>query len=105
MNKEESKTTPMMSQYLRIKQSYPNALLFYRMGDFYELFFEDAIIASSILNITLTKRGKINGKDIEMCGVPHHSSENYLINLIKNGYKVAICEQTETPEDAKRKRV
>ena len=103
MNKEESKTTPMMSQYLRIKQSYPNALLFYRMGDFYELFFEDAIIASSILNITLTKRGKINGKDIEMCGVPHHSSENYLINLIKNGYKVAICEQTETPEDAKKR--
>ncbi len=102
-NKSTIKLTPMMSQYLRIKSKYPNILLFYRMGDFYELFFEDAIIASSILNITLTKRGKINGKDIEMCGVPHHSSENYLINLIKKGYKVAICEQTETPEEAKKR--
>ncbi len=101
--KNTPKLTPMMSQYLRIKSNYPDILLFYRMGDFYELFFEDAIIASSILNITLTKRGKINGKDIEMCGVPHHSSENYLINLIKNGYKIAICEQTETPEDAKKR--
>ncbi len=102
-NNKTTKLTPMMSQYLRIKSKYPNILLFYRMGDFYELFFEDAIIASSILNITLTKRGKINGKNIEMCGVPHHSSENYLNNLIKKGHKVAICEQTETPEEAKKR--
>ena len=77
-----SSVTPMMSQFLKIKSQYPDALLFYRMGDFYELFFEDAEIASSTLNITLTKRGKHNGQDIPMCGVPYHSSENYLLNLI-----------------------
>ena len=96
-------STPMMAQYLRIKSKYNDSLLFYRMGDFYELFFEDAEIASAALNITLTKRGKVNGKDIAMCGVPYHSSENYLLNLIRQGHKVAICEQLEKPEEAKKR--
>ena len=95
--------TPMMSQFLKIKSQYSDALLFYRMGDFYELFFEDAKIAAEALNITLTKRGKHNGQDIPMCGVPCHSSENYLLNLIRKGYKVAVCEQLETPEEAKKR--
>ena len=95
--------TPMMSQFLKIKSRYDDSLLFYRMGDFYELFFEDAEIASAALNITLTKRGKHNGKDIPMCGVPCHSSENYLLNLIRKGYKVAVCEQLENPEEAKKR--
>ena len=98
-----SSVTPMMSQFLKIKSQYPNALLFYRMGDFYELFFEDAEIASAALNITLTRRGKHNGQDIPMCGVPYHSSENYLLNLIRKGHKVAVCEQLERPEDAKKR--
>ena len=93
----------MMSQFLRIKAKYTDALLFYRMGDFYELFFEDAEIAAAALNITLTKRGKYNDQDIPMCGVPCHSSENYLLNLIRKGYKVAVCEQLEKPEDAKKR--
>lgn len=93
--------TPMMAQYLAIKDRYPDALLFYRMGDFYELFFDDAIKASETLDITLTKRGKTDGDDIPMCGVPFHSYEPYLEKLIRNGYKVAICEQTETPDEAK----
>ena len=98
-----SSTTPMMSQYLRIKSKYSDALLFYRMGDFYELFFEDAEIASAALNITLTKRGKHKNLDIPMCGVPYHSSENYLLNLIRKGHKVAVCEQLEKPEEAKKR--
>lgn len=98
-----SSTTPMMSQYLRIKSQYSDALLFYRMGDFYELFFKDAEIASAALNITLTKRGKHKNLDIPMCGVPYHSSENYLLNLIRKGHKVAVCEQLEKPEEAKKR--
>lgn len=90
--------TPMMQQYHDIKQQYPDALLFYRLGDFYELFNEDAIIASKELDITLTKR-----HDIPMCGVPWHAHENYLAKLIQNGHRVAICEQLETPNDAKQK--
>ena len=100
---KNSSTTPMMSQYIKIKAQYSDALLFYRMGDFYELFFEDAEVASATLNITLTKRGKHNGLDIPMCGVPYHSSETYLLNLIRSGFKVAICEQLETPEEAKKR--
>lgn len=96
--------TPMMQQYLAVKAKYPDHLLFYRMGDFFELFYDDAIIASKALDIILTRRGKAQGADIPMCGVPHHSSENYLNRLIKQGYKVAICDQTETPEEAKQKR-
>ena len=93
--------TPMMAQYMVLKDRYPDALLFYRMGDFYELFFEDAIKAAETLDITLTKRGKSNGDEIPMCGVPFHSYEPYLAKLIRAGFKVAICEQTETPDEAK----
>jgi DNA mismatch repair protein MutS len=96
-----NKITPMMEQYLTIKNEHKDALLFYRMGDFYELFFEDAIVASKALDITLTKRGKTNGTDIPMCGVPFHSADNYLPKLIKKGFNVAVCEQTETVEEAK----
>ncbi|MCB1556291.1 MAG: DNA mismatch repair protein MutS, partial [Alphaproteobacteria bacterium] len=93
--------TPMMAQYLAVKEAHPDCLLFYRMGDFYELFFDDALTASEALDITLTKRGRTNGDDIPMCGVPFHACEPYLARLIKAGFKVAICEQTETPEEAK----
>ncbi len=95
--------TPMMQQYLDIKRQYQDSLLFYRMGDFYELFFNDAIIAAKELDITLTKRGKHQNQHIDMCGVPWHSYEGYLNKLIKLGYKVAICEQMENPIDAKKR--
>lgn len=94
----------MMEQYLAIKSDHPDALLFYRMGDFFELFFEDAVLAAGALDITLTKRGKHQGEDIAMCGVPAHSHVIYLERLIKKGFKVAICEQMEDPAEAKRKR-
>lgn len=93
--------TPMMAQYMSIKARYPDALLFYRMGDFFEMFFEDAEKAAGTLDITLTRRGRTDGEDIPMCGVPCHSYEPYLAKLIRAGFKVAICEQTETPEEAK----
>ncbi|MEZ5813776.1 MAG: DNA mismatch repair protein MutS [Alphaproteobacteria bacterium] len=99
--KDKGGHTPMMAQYMSIKARYPDALLFYRMGDFYELFHDDALKAAETLDITLTKRGKSDGEDIPMCGVPFHSYEPYLAKLIRAGYKVAICEQTETPEEAK----
>lgn len=95
--------TPMMQQFLEIKAEYPDCLLFYRMGDFYELFFEDAEQASAALDITLTKRGKLSGEDIPMAGVPVHAAENYLARLIKRGFKVAVCEQTEDPAAAKKR--
>ena len=91
----EKGLTPMMTQYLEVKEKNENTILFYRMGDFYEMFFEDAILASSILDITLTKRGEWNFKKIPMCGFPAHSSDNYLEKLIKKGFKVSICEQIE----------
>ncbi len=93
--------TPMMTQFLEIKAGHPDSLLFYRMGDFYELFFEDAEKASAALDITLTKRGKLAGDDIPMAGVPVHAAENYLARLIRRGFKVAVCEQTEDPAAAK----
>ncbi len=93
----------MMTQYLKIKEEYKDSLLFYRMGDFYELFFEDAVIASQSLNITLTKRGKTDNVDIPMCGVPVRSYDVYLSRLIKAGHKVAICEQIESPAEAKKR--
>ncbi len=93
----------MMAQYLSIKAENPNCLLFYRMGDFYELFFEDAVEASAALDITLTKRGKHGGDDIPMCGVPVYSHESYLSRLIRKGFKVAVCEQTEEPAEAKKR--
>ena len=95
--------TPMMKQYLDIKSEHPNMILFYRMGDFYEMFFEDATIAAPILAITLTKRGQHQNQDIPMCGVPFHSSDNYIAKLIEAGYKVAICEQLESPQEAKKR--
>tara|TARA_B110000238_G_scaffold201062_1_gene254397 strand:- start:5824 stop:8439 length:2616 start_codon:yes stop_codon:yes gene_type:complete len=91
----------MIAQFLKIKSEYPDALLFYRMGDFYELFFDDAIAAARALDISLTKRGKHLGEDIPMCGVPHHASENYLLTLIRKGFRVAVCEQLESPAEAK----
>ena len=93
----------MMAQYMKIKQDYKDYLLFYRMGDFYELFFDDAIVASQALSIVLTKRGKTETGDIPMCGIPFHAYESYLAKLIKQGYKVAICEQTEDPKEAKKR--
>ncbi len=95
--------TPMMAQFLEIKANYPDCMLFYRMGDFYELFFEDAEQASAALDITLTKRGKHDGEDIPMAGVPVHASEMYLSRLIRKGFKVAVCEQTEDPAEAKKR--
>lgn len=95
--------TPMMAQFLSIKAQYPDCLLFYRMGDFFELFFDDALRASEALDITLTKRGKTAGQEIPMCGVPVHSYESYLARLIRLGFKVAICDQVETPEEAKKR--
>ncbi|MEE2998570.1 MAG: DNA mismatch repair protein MutS [Pseudomonadota bacterium] len=102
-NKPVKSVTPMMQQYLSIKNAHPEGLLFYRMGDFYELFFNDAVIAAAALNITLTKRGKHLGEDIAMCGVPVHSHENYLSRLIKQGHKIVVCEQKESPEEAKKR--
>ncbi len=97
-----TKITPMMLQYLEVKAKHKDYLLMYRMGDFYELFFEDAEIASKALDIALTHRGgTYNGKPIPMCGVPHHAFDSYMPKLIRQGYKVAICDQTETPEEAK----
>ncbi|MEM7242689.1 MAG: DNA mismatch repair protein MutS [Pseudomonadota bacterium] len=93
----------MMAQFLEIKEEYKDALLFYRMGDFYELFFDDAVAASAALDIALTKRGKHLGEDIPMCGVPVHSAENYLHTLIAKGFRVAVCEQLESPEEAKKR--
>ncbi len=95
--------TPMMAQYLEIKQAHPNCLLFYRMGDFYEMFFEDAEQASAALDIALTKRGQHLGQDIPMCGVPVHAADGYLSRLIRKGFKVAICEQMENPAEAKKR--
>jgi DNA mismatch repair protein MutS len=96
-----ARVTPMMEQYLEIKAAHPGLLLFYRMGDFYELFFEDAEIASKALGIVLTKRGKHQGLDIPMCGVPVERSEDYLHRLIALGHRVAVCEQTEDPAAAR----
>jgi DNA mismatch repair protein MutS len=95
--------TPMMAQYLEIKASHADYLLFYRMGDFFELFFDDAVKASAALDIALTKRGKHVGHDIPMCGVPVHAAEQYLEKLIRKGFRVAICEQIEDPAEAKRR--
>src|SRR5215472_1962392 len=95
--------SPMRVQYHEIKEAYPDCLLFYRMGDFYELFFDDAIQAAPALDIALTKRGHHNGADIPMCGVPVHTAEAYLARLIRAGFRVAICEQVEDPVEARRR--
>ena len=96
-------SSPLMAQYLAVKRAHPDHLLFYRMGDFYELFFEDAVKASAALAIALTKRGKHDGGDIPMCGVPVHAAEGYLAKLIRQGFKVAVCEQIEDPAEAKKR--
>ncbi|OLP45439.1 DNA mismatch repair protein MutS [Rhizobium oryziradicis] len=105
LTSEESRATatPMMEQYIEIKANNPGSLLFYRMGDFYELFFEDAVDASRALGITLTKRGQHLGHDIPMCGVPVHASDDYLQRLIALGFRVAVCEQQEDPAEAKKR--
>src|SRR5579871_3436084 len=95
-------TTPLMRQYAAIKKEHPNALLFFRLGDFYELFFEDAVVAARELQITLTSRNKEKEGAIPMCGVPYHSAENYLSKLLRKGFRVAICEQMEDPSVAKK---
>src|SRR5215467_664124 len=91
-----------MRQYNAIKQQAPNALLMFRLGDFYELFFEDAVVAARELEITLTSRNKEKGAAIPMCGVPYHAAENYISRLIQKGHRVAICDQMEDPKVAKK---
>ena len=96
-----TKTTPMMQQYLEIKTQYPDALLLYRMGDFYELFMEDAVVAAQILEIALTSRDRQAENPVPMCGVPYHAAEGYIAKLVTANHKVAICEQVEDPKKAK----
>ncbi|MEY8828355.1 DNA mismatch repair protein MutS [Sedimentitalea sp. XS_ASV28] len=93
----------MMAQYLEIKAEHKDSLLFYRMGDFYEMFFDDAVAAAEALDIALTKRGKHDGADIPMCGVPVHAAEGYFLTLIRKGFRVAVCEQMESPAEAKKR--
>ena len=95
-------STPLMRQYAAIKKEHPNALLFFRLGDFYELFFDDAVLAARELQITLTSRNKEKGIEIPMCGVPYHAAEGYISKLIRRGFKVAVCEQVEDPRLAKK---
>src|SRR5258706_2116914 len=96
-----SQHTPMMQQYLRIKGQHPGMLLFYRMGDFYELFYEDARRAAALLDITLTARGQSAGEPIPMAGVPYHAVDSYLARLVRKGESVAICEQLGAPATSK----
>src|SRR5262244_2326257 len=100
---DDQRVTPLMEQYIEIKAANPDCLLFYRMGDFYELFFEDAEVAARALGIVLTKRGKHLGRDIPMCGVPIHRADEYLHRLIAQGHRVAVCEQLEDPAEAKKR--
>ena len=95
-----SDMSPMMSQYLEIKKEYPDTILMFRLGDFYEMFFEDAKLVSNQLSLTLTERKCGNNKKAPMCGVPYHSAENYISRLIAMNYKIAICEQVEDPSTA-----
>src|SRR6059036_2767211 len=94
-------STPLMRQYTAIKREHPTALLFFRLGDFYEMFFDDAVLAAKELQITLTSRNKEKGAAVPMCGVPYHAAEGYIAKLIRRGYKVAICDQVEDPRLAK----
>ena len=95
-------TTPLMQQYHAVKKQHPTALLLFRLGDFYELFYDDAVVASRMLQITLTARNKEKGQAVPMCGVPYHAAENYIARLIRAGHKVAICEQMEEPGPGKK---
>ena len=101
MTQTQTKITPMFEQYLSIKEEYPDSLLFYRMGDFFELFFEDAEVAARELSIALTARNKQADNPIPMCGVPHHSYERYAATLLEKGYRIAVCDQVENPKEAK----
>ena len=101
MAEKTPKLTPMFEQYLRIKADYPDALLFYRMGDFYELFFDDAVTAARELQIALTSRSRDTENPVPMCGVPWHAAQAYIAQLIDKGFHVAICDQTEDPKAAK----
>src|SRR6056297_2525874 len=101
LKQQSARLTPMLEQYLRIKEENPNALLFFRMGDFYELFFEDAEKAARELQIALTSRNPNSELHVPMCGVPHHACGEYLRQLLNKGYKVAICDQIEDPKQAK----
>src|SRR5487761_2507712 len=94
--------TPLMRQYYGIKQQVPNALLLFRLGDFYELFYDDAVTAARELEITLTSRNKEKGQPIPMCGVPYHAADGYVAKLIRGGFKVAICDQMELPGPGKK---
>jgi len=101
-SKGKSRHTPVMQQFFAAKADYPDALLFFRMGDFYELFYDDAIVASEALDITLTSRGKDRqGDNIPMAGVPHHAAAGYLARLLEQGFKVAVCEQLADPSTVK----
>ena len=104
MARDEASPTPMMAQYHRLKAEAGDALLFYRMGDFFELFFDDAKAAAATLDIALTKRGSDSGEPVPMCGVPVHAAEAYLARLIRAGHRVAIAEQIESPAEARRAR-
>src|SRR5262244_1515958 len=95
-------STPLMRQYHSIKTRYPQALVLFRLGDFYELFYEDAIVASRELQITLTSRNREKGQPVPMCGVPFHAAETYIARLLRSGYKIAVCDQMETPGPGKR---
>src|SRR5437868_8903283 len=95
-------STPLMRQYQTVKQRYPQALLLFRLGDFYELFYEDAIVASRELQITLTSRNRERGDPIPMCGVPFHAAETYMARLLRGGYKIAVCDQMEQPGPGKK---
>ena len=99
--KKKAKQTPMMQRYLEVKKAHPGTLLFFRMGDFYELFYDDAVIAAQVLNLTLTSRDKSSDNPIPMAGFPYHALDNYLSKLIKAGHRVSICEQVEDPKKAK----
>src|SRR5947207_8213383 len=102
MTTTNQNVTPMLRQYQELKRQHPGTLLFFRLGDFYELFFEDAITGARELEITLTARDKERGAPIPMCGVPHHAVGGYVARLIRKGYRVAICEQTEDPAKTKK---
>lgn len=98
---EQTNLTPMMQQYLAVKEECKDKLLFFRLGDFYEMFFDDAVIASRELDLTLTGRAGGNKERVPMCGVPFHSADTYIERLVHKGYKVAICEQMEDPKTVK----
>ncbi|MCA9046286.1 MAG: DNA mismatch repair protein MutS, partial [Planctomycetaceae bacterium] len=100
-NRGESKLTPMMQRYMEVKEETPGTVLLFRMGDFFELFFDDAKIASKVLGVTLTSRDKNSDNPVPMAGFPHHALEGYLQKLIRAGHKVAVCDQVEDPKTAK----